>query len=173
MDSPDFYPRPPRGGRLLALCCCSVTSKFLSTPSARRATVTGGDLVYFLVISIHALREEGDQEPARHIGFCGKISIHALREEGDTLRRCGSSLASRFLSTPSARRATCPRFILFYRVQFLSTPSARRATHTLVGRCFGVEISIHALREEGDFRRCFPSDFRLDFYPRPPRGGRP
>ena len=56
------------------------------------------------------------------------ISIHALREEGDTLRRCGSSLASRFLSTPSARRATCPRFILFYRVQFLSTPSARRAT---------------------------------------------
>ena len=56
----NFYPRPPRGGRLLALCCCSVTSKFLSTPSARRATVrpvkvSGGGL-----ISIHALREEGD-----------------------------------------------------------------------------------------------------------------
>ena len=34
-------------------------------------------------------------------------------------------------------------------------------------------ISIHALREEGDvIRRCsFPSGF--NFYPRPPRGGRP
>ena len=34
-------------------------------------------------------------------------------------------------------------------------------------------ISIHALREEGDVTSgllCFPV---LDFYPRPPRGGRP
>ena len=58
--------------------------KFLSTPSARRATkgfqrAVGGDR-----ISIHALREEGDvhagNQRVRHT-----ISIHALREEGDTL----------------------------------------------------------------------------------------
>ena len=36
---PDFYPRPPRGGRLLAML----------------------DKIYHAVISIHALREEGDQ----------------------------------------------------------------------------------------------------------------
>ena len=34
-------------------------------------------------------------------------------------------------------------------------------------------ISIHALREEGDFSvSCILSKY-LDFYPRPPRGGRP
>ena len=60
-----FYPCPPRGGR-------PVDSEndqyaellFLSTPSVRRATArqrAGGIL---LVISIHALREEGDNVPA-------------------------------------------------------------------------------------------------------------
>ena len=33
---------------------------------------------------------------------------------------------------------------------FLSTPSARRATVAVVRVCFALEISIHALREEGD-----------------------
>ena len=34
-------------------------------------------------------------------------------------------------------------------------------------------ISIHALREEGDLLRCICSDMPCNFYPRPPRGGRP
>ena len=34
------------------------------------------------------------------------------------------------------------------------------------------EISIHALREEGDRLRKIPGDADADFYPRPPRGGR-
>ena len=34
-------------------------------------------------------------------------------------------------------------------------------------------ISIHALREEGDFPRYARTARRSDFYPRPPRGGRP
>ena len=34
----DFYPRPPRGGRLRATWRASRSSQFLSTPSARRAT---------------------------------------------------------------------------------------------------------------------------------------
>ena len=33
-------------------------------------------------------------------------------------------------------------------------------------------ISIHALREEGDFPRYARTARRSDFYPRPPRGGR-
>ena len=34
-------------------------------------------------------------------------------------------------------------------------------------------ISIHALREEGDARRLSNTGFKINFYPRPPRGGRP
>ena len=57
-------------------------------------------------ISIHALREEGD----RHHGYRLRdhpISIHALREEGDIPRKTPALQRKRFLSTPSARRATC------------------------------------------------------------------
>ena len=34
-------------------------------------------------------------------------------------------------------------------------------------------ISIHALREEGDEIGCYCFNYGCDFYPRPPRGGRP
>ena len=56
------------------------------------------------------------------------ISIHALREEGDHDRADDTVCRHKFLSTPSARRAT------------IAPPLRRR----------GVMISIHALREEGD-----------------------
>ena len=56
------------------------------------------------------------------------ISIHALREEGDLMPLALVALASLFLSTPSARRATVIRFAASSGVVFLSTPSARRAT---------------------------------------------
>ena len=36
-----------------------------------------------------------------------------------------------------------------------------------------VKISIHALREEGDFALMMQRRNALYFYPRPPRGGRP
>ena len=36
----DFYPRPPRGGRLAAVNAYQRGGIFLSTPSARRATMT-------------------------------------------------------------------------------------------------------------------------------------
>ena len=55
---------------------------------------------------------------------------------------------------------------------FLSTPSARRATRSFELSVKLSDISIHALREEGDVppRASFSSSFY--FYPRPPRGGR-
>ena len=102
----DFYPRPPRGGRLLGI----------------------PEFLHQRIISIHALREEGD-------------IMAAIRD--------------------------------FSLVLFLSTPSARRATDAPLLLQYGVGISIHALREEGDviFGGCLIDD--LNFYPRPPRGGRP
>ena len=69
-ESGNFYPRPPRGGRLLGLA----------------AGVAGEG------ISIHALREEGDSVSVGKADTTKAISIHALREEGDRTV-CGSELA--------------------------------------------------------------------------------
>ncbi len=191
-----FYPRPPRGGRprsastVLSLppisthalreegdCSTlqrtSASCTFLPTPSARRATLIplwkAGDRS----ISTHALREEGD---GIAIGAAEHrvISTHALREEGDLSA----------LSLP-------PLFHVF-----LPTPSARRATVVPAGAAALGQISTHALREEGDrvFTTSFAAPDRFlptpsarratsgapccrvrpcNFYPRPPRGGRP
>ena len=125
-----FYPRPPRGGRLKRGKMHPAPCKFLSTPSARRATLC---------------------DVADCLGH--RISIHALREEGDLRYLCIMPVRLIFLSTPSARRATrspayrdtcrCnfyprpPRGGRHTRLLwmialtiFLSTPSARRATAT-------------------------------------------
>ena len=63
-----------------------MTGKFLSTPSARRATLFDRDQMGDELISIHALREEGDKATVKNL-----------------------ALDLVFLSTPSARRATLPR----------------------------------------------------------------
>ena len=102
--------------------------RFLSTPSVRRATPVNG----------FAMQEFYE------------ISIHALREEGDPMVRRGSANATAFLSTPSVRRATTIADLLLMFGKFLSTPSARRATHPVRENDRDREISIHALREEGD-----------------------
>ena len=61
----------------------TVDGVFLSTPSARRATLAIIDAYEdYCSISIHALREEGDL-PAVLPAAVLSISIHALREEGD------------------------------------------------------------------------------------------
>ena len=170
---PYFYPRPPRGGRHygcalpddlekisihalreegdVPLCAgCKTAKKFLSTPSARRATPRQRHQARAVHISIHALREEGDKSAFGHTLAMTKflstpsarratrrrgermdarrISIHALREEGD-LCIFPNCMFLLFLSTPSARRATRLRLVLLLRF--------------------------------------------LYFYPRPPRGGRP
>ena len=56
----------------------------------------------------------------------------------------------KFLSTPSARRATRAMNLHMAVLSFLSTPSARRATDLLTQALQAASISIHALREEGD-----------------------
>ena len=80
------------------------------------------------------------------------ISIHALREEGD-LVLCGGKEGFRiFLSTPSARRATCKTALPQHHLP-ISIHALREEGD---GMPQGVEpskqISIHPLREEGD---CF------------------
>ena len=145
---------------------------FLSTPSARRATqILNGENTLTL-ISIHALREEGD---VAQFGIMDLPKDFYPRPPRGGRRKavkkhCKTKL---FLSTPSARRATSCLFRLhceqsdFYprpprggRLttinypkiirKFLSTPSARRATASKHFPLLHTKISIHALREEGD-----------------------
>ena len=65
---------------------CRLWGLFLSTPSARRATAHAVRLIAAGLISIHALREEGDGPNLFH-QLLYRISIHALREEGDPAKQ--------------------------------------------------------------------------------------
>ena len=100
-------------------------------------------------ISIHALREEGDdraQLPLYH----PQISIHALREEGDI--RAAWAFSGGKISIHALREEG----------------DGRQHVHSDV-----LSISIPALREEGDSVGPSTSPSATYFYPRPPRGGRP
>ena len=149
-NSQDFYPRPPRGGRPNVNENSTAFWHFYPRPPR------GG-------------RRQNAVDINARIG----ISIHALREEGDLLTLSFCTVCRKFLSTPSARRATgsgilitWPNIYFYPRPprggrrgtvsrlrssrKFLSTPSARRAT---AASTLTPSLS--------------------DFYPRPPRGGRP
>ena len=123
---------------------------FLSTPSARRATQQPERMGDRHQISIHALREEGDQkghtERRRQA-----ISIHALREEGDIPESYTELDGSVFLSTPSARRATyASRRHRQHRANFYPRPPRGGRPGACLRVILHPDISIHALREEGD-----------------------
>ena len=146
----NFYPRPPRGGRPAPSPPSANSCKsFLSTPSARRATDLKHKYNQKLIISIHALREEGDGAPhpagARTQHFYPRPPRGGRRSSSK-----GNGKACKFLSTPSARRATVRQ-------------SRLSGSH---------QISIHALREEGDTSTRSMTTSTSYFYPRPPRGGR-
>ena len=140
-----FYPRPPRGGRPARLYSSATLGRFLPTPSARRATDLNKAELADLLISTHALREEGDQggSPAK-------------------------SSQAKFLPTPSARRATYDYGNNTMQFLFLPTPSVRRATVSSRKSPIKGIISTHALREEGDASSRRPGARWPDFYPRPP-----
>ena len=102
----NFYPRPPRGGRLR-----------VAQPDRQHTA-----------ISIHALREEGDRRAQNYpYGFLPHFYPRPPR--GGRLTVVYSVYEQiAFLSTPSARRATSMAQWMAECSSFLSTPSARRAT---------------------------------------------
>ena len=169
-----FYPRPPRGGRLLhrhstwhaksisthalreegdgfSKAFGQIVQTFLPTPSARRATV------------VSYLRNacRGDFYPRPPRG--GRLYNESWVMVYDI-----------FLPTPSARRATSAAaqtaqtaqisIVHLGGVVVVSTQQAGAQT---------AQISTHALREEGDGTIWRTPPSTSNFYPRPPRGGRP
>ena len=146
-----FYPRPPRGERRRRQQRLKEKNIFLSTPSARRATVDVFHAFCGLRISIHALREESDGIHRGHRPRKSTISIHALREESDRGHDRGKQDRQDFYPRPP--RGERPALLR----------QVRREQ----------AISIHALREESDRQPQERQGGRKDFYPRPPRGERP
>ena len=148
-------------------------SRFLSTPSARRATrldrseYIGGYNFY------PRPPRGGRRDVLLRAAAHSSISIHALREEGDAGSSCGASCRSRFLSTPSARRATgLPGRSAGRPDNFYPRPPRGGRREFGISRIDEKTISIHALREEGDIAATARETIHGDFYPRPPRGGR-
>ena len=137
------------GDRAAAICSSS-SYLFLSTPSARRATRPRHHDQPPARISIHALREEGDRDPRRCHAGEGAISIHALREEGDTCADGQPRPSPYFYPRPPRGGRPSGYYRGWFPEKFLSTPSARRATGLIMDQMLISEISIHALREEGD-----------------------
>ena len=79
-----------------------------------------------------------------------KISIHALREEGDPDAAIGADAVVDFYPRPPRGGRRQAGLLFGGGCGFLSTPSARRATTSALPSPQKTEISIHALREEGD-----------------------
>ena len=125
-----------------------------------------------MTVYIHALREEGDITGEGFFFFWGdfyprpprggrpsllsvdspkgSISIHALREEGDAKLTQNTADIAKFLSTPSARRATT------------------EDTHQT-----GETYDFYPRPPRGGrLLQHLPCGQGLHFYPRPPRGGR-
>ena len=152
----------------------SRVTKFLSTPSARRATVAGRpvETVVLEFLSTPSARRAT-------ILTCGaaltvQISIHALREEGDNNLHGAVRVVVEFLSTPSARRATSPCFpaILFVSI---SIHALREEGDRGRACCFQPVSSYFYPRPPRGgrlFPECTMQKLTEYFYPRPPRGGR-
>ncbi len=126
----DFYPRPPRGGRRGAQAQRAGPRDFYPRPPR------GGRPLLLEYLTI-----------------CTEISIHALREEGDERANLDALTLHDFYPRPPRGGRPIPASVEFHRALFLSTPSARRATPRHLAVPPGVQISIHALREEGDETR--------------------
>ena len=169
----NFYPRPPRGGRRPNATHGKLTFKFLSTPSARRATSAKRNINGSTINFYPRPPRGGRLKPTQLMSLQNQISIHALREEGDRLAAWQTCFQQDFYPRPprGGRRVFLDedqsdilisihalreegdgraRIVPLWAGEFLSTPSARRATRAVEG---SFAVSIY-------------------FYPRPPRGGR-
>ena len=167
----NFYPRPPRGGRRSTPRSRCSRRVFLSTPSARRATRARGDtgqMDKFLstpsarrataatpagwwnIAYFYPRPPRGGRRGRSAFAFCVPDFYPRPPRGGRPTASVGRQTIILFLSTPSARRATQTVIFNLDSNEFLSTPSARRATPALLPPAKALQISIHALREEGD-----------------------
>ena len=146
----NFYPRPPRGGRRFLARRCGCRQYFYPRPPR------GGRLPILprendlAKISIHALREEGDGVARLALVCSDMISIHALREEGDLLGGKLFWMVSYFYPRPPRGGRRAARAAERSRQYFYPRPPRGGRPRRRTGGNRSDQISIHALREEGD-----------------------
>ena len=145
-----FNPRPPRGGRRVDTHIYHLLSCYFNPRPPR-----GGRRNYKQriqdanMISIHALREEGD------LSVCAKVKV--FHNFNPRPPRGGRLTTGHRTATHLHFNPRPPRGGRLDRGHQLLTT---------------INISIHALREEGDNGRPVGYENRTNFNPRPPRGGR-
>ena len=147
--SRDFYPRPPRGGRPADSRCSMRSLRFLSTPSARRATV--------LILILPRLAADfyprpprggrrAQQRPRPHRRYFYPRPPRGGRRGFATLEQTDRNFYPR---PPRGGRHVDLEYrekvceISIHALREEGDPWHRRT-------CWPKHISIHALREEGD-----------------------
>ena len=168
----NFNPRPPWGGRRVVVLTPSTSVSFQSTPSVGRATrlsdIKGGNLV----ISIHALRGEGDVlASAAMLPGC---NFNPRPPRGGRPGHTGHKTARTYFNPRPPRGGRRQLKAPAGEQLAISIHALREegdASHQDAARHRA--ISIHALREEGDYTSRCHRQHRANFNPRPPRGGRP
>ena len=170
----DFYPRP-RGGRPPPELCHAVSDHNLI-----HAREEGGDFCRppppccCALVEFYPRPPRGGRHSSIGIKRVTLISIHALREEGDALDYAAKIKHAQFLSTPSARRATrSRRRRCWRRSTFLSTPPRGGRRYSDVP--LDDHVRILSTPPRGGRPRAFASTSgsTSNFIHAPPRGGRP
>ena len=145
---------------------------FLSTPSARRATKISQSATCCSMISIHALREEGDSRWSA--SWSRAQNFYPRPPRGGRLNGHGPAPAAENFY-PRPPRGGRPGPLRYPKGMEPISIHALREEGDLssIVKLPPHIISIHALREEGDIYIVDGTPVLDDFYPRPPRGGRP
>ena len=149
----DFNPRSPWGERRWALLMIPMLLEFQSTPSARRATYKTVAFNWVKQFQSTPSARRATPELALTIGGTTYFNPRPPRG-GRRLHGRDRQEVHQFQSTPSARRATlvlCGR--AFWLAYFNPRPPRGERPAASSASAAKTSISIHALREESDYKR--------------------
>ena len=150
----NFYPRPPRGGRLHKVDHTAEDLIFLSTSSARRTTAAAipGLMARKIFLSTSSARRTTFYTSPLHTPI--QISIHVLREEDDRIPRHPAASGRYFYPRPPRGGRRYLRDIRDVDTDFYPRPprGGRLRPDGLGVKL--LPISIHVLREEDDSLIC-------------------
>ena len=166
-----FYPRPPRGGRPGRRGSGTATNYFYPRPPRGGRHHIQDAPAVSQQISIHALREEGDNFLLRTWHKADDFYPRPPRG-GRPSTASTFTLTAYFYPRPPRGGRQLPQWVTTMIMNFYPRPPRGGRPRLRVLDPFVLEISIHALREEGDAGREGRRGRPGNFYPRPPRGGR-
>ena len=172
LASPPVFQSTPSGGKatLTGFRCCSRGGCFNPRlPGGRRHAASAAE-EYFVVVSIHAFRGEGDST-TRTVYHARAVSIHAFRGEGDSTqsdwRRSFAVSIHAFRGEGDAPLGAVRKKRGCFNPRL---PGGRRRASASVSISSGF-VSIHAFRGEGD-RYGYCGKCRSQKFQSTPSGGK-